>query len=95
MKYFINENQINNFILNTVNNMGYDHMICEFRIDEEMDENNYTWIYAVISEEWLLDTNRNRALNEIGKMVDTIQKLFLNDYALKVRVGTYVKKCNK
>lgn len=95
MKYLINENQINNFIINTVNDMGYNHMICEFRIDDEIDEADNTWIYAVISEEWLLDTNRNTAVIEIQKMVNKIQKLFLNDYGLKVKVGTYIKKCKK
>lgn len=95
MKFLITESKMMEVLQKFVNTIKYDE-VCEFLVNPEPDENNDIWIYAVISEDWYLYEEGHTSMNKVAwvnKIRREVRELVEQFTGLKVRVGSYVKKC--
>lgn len=95
MKFIITESKLTEVLQKFVNRINYDE-VCEFIVDHEKDSDEDIWIYAVISEDWLLYEDNNQSINKVAivnKIRREVREEIKNFFDLDVRVVSYVKKC--
>ena len=95
MKILITESHLLEILQKFVNKIKYDE-VCKFVVDPELDENNDIWINAIISEDWYLYEEGPTSMNKVAwvnKIRREVREQVEQFTGFKVRVGSYVKKC--